>query len=111
MPKGHIVLVTTAPLEGGGPLTTAYFVAEQDAATAEALIARDMAPNETVGAVASLEEAAIAAMALKPGEFRKAQAPNRTQDNNLDEALAETFPASDPVSIESTLVTGAPTRG
>jgi hypothetical protein len=45
MPDGQIVLVTTEPLEGGELLRTIYYVAEEDATNAEAIIAEVMAPN------------------------------------------------------------------
>ena len=106
MTNGHIVLVTTQPLEGGEPRRTAYFVAEADAAKAEDIIAQIMAPNEKVQALAVLEEPAIRAMGLKEGEFRRAQSPARELDDELTEALKCTFPASDPVALESTLIPG-----
>jgi hypothetical protein len=45
MPDGQIVLVTTEPLEGGELLRTIYYVAEEDATKAEAIIAEVMAPQ------------------------------------------------------------------
>jgi hypothetical protein len=110
MPHGQIVLVTTAPLEGGELVRTAYFVGEEDAAKAEMLVAVGMAPNETVEAIGVLDEAAVLAMGLKRGEFKKAEVSKREINEDLNEALEETFPASDPVSLESTLVPGSPSK-
>jgi hypothetical protein len=107
MPDGQIVLVTTEPLEGGEPLRTIYYVAEEDASKAEAIIAEVMAPNEKVEALAILQGAAVEAMGLKQGEFKRGEAPMRDVDDELTEALKGTFPASDPVSAESTLVPGS----
>jgi hypothetical protein len=107
MPKGQIILVTTEPLEEGMPLRTIYFVAAEDAAKAEAIIAEVMAPNENVEALAVLEEAAVVAMGLKQGEFKMGEVPKRDADDELTEALKSTFPASDPVSAESTLLSGS----
>ena len=73
MPDGQIVLVTTKPLEGGEPLRTIYYVAEEDATRGEAIIAEVMAPNEKVEALAILEEAAVEAMGLKQGEFKRGE--------------------------------------
>jgi len=107
MPDGQIVLVTTEPLEGGEPLRTIYYVAEEDPTKAEAIIAEVMAPNEKVEALAIFEEAAVEAIGLKQGEFKRGEAPKRDVDDELTEALKCTFPASDPVSAESTLVPGS----
>jgi hypothetical protein len=46
MADGQVVLVTTQPLEGGPPIRSVYFVAEQDPEKAAAIIAAVMAPNE-----------------------------------------------------------------
>ena len=46
MPNGQVVLVTTEPLDGGLPMRTVYYVAEEDPSKAEAIIAACMAPNE-----------------------------------------------------------------
>jgi len=48
MPNGQVVLVTTEPLDGGLPMRTVYYVAEEDPSKAEAIIAACMAPNEKV---------------------------------------------------------------
>ena len=58
-------------------------------------------------ALAILQEAAVEAMGLKQGEFKRGEAPKRDVDDELTEALKCTFPASDPVSAESTLVPGS----
>jgi hypothetical protein len=50
MADGQVVLVTTESLDGGSPVRSVYFVAEQDAETAKAIIAAMMAPNEKVEA-------------------------------------------------------------
>ena len=107
MPDGQIVLVTTEPLEAGEPLRTIYYVAEEEVTKAEALLAKVMAPNEEVEALAILQEAAVEAMGLKQGEFKRGEVPKRVVDDELTEALKCTFPASDPVSAESTLVPGS----
>ena len=78
MPDGQIVLVTTEPLEGGEPLRTIYYVAEEDAAKAEAILAEVMAPNEKVEALAILQEAAVEAMGLKQGAFKRVRLPSAT---------------------------------
>ncbi len=54
---------------GDPPLRTVYYVAEEDANKAEAIIASVMAPNEKVEAYGLLPEAAVKALKLKPGEF------------------------------------------
>jgi len=69
MADGQVVLVTTQPLDGGPPVRSVYFVAERDPATAEAIVAAIMAPNESVEAVGQLPEAAVKALGLKPGDF------------------------------------------
>jgi L-asparaginase/Glu-tRNA(Gln) amidotransferase subunit D len=46
MASGQVVLVTTEGLSGGPPMRTVYYVAEEDPAKAEAIIAKFMAPNE-----------------------------------------------------------------
>jgi hypothetical protein len=51
-------------------MRTVYYVAEEDPAKAEAIVAEVMAPNERVEAWGLLPEAAITALGLKPGEFR-----------------------------------------
>jgi hypothetical protein len=38
MANGQVVLVTTQPLEGGSPVRSIYFVAEQDPAKAKAIV-------------------------------------------------------------------------
>ena len=50
-------------------MRTVYYVAEEDPAKAEAIIAKFMAPNEKVEAYGPLPEAAVKALRLKPGEF------------------------------------------
>jgi len=67
MPNGQVVLVTTEPLDGGLPMRTVYCVAEENPSKAEAIIAACMAPNEKVQA-----EAAVKALGLKPGSFKRA---------------------------------------
>jgi hypothetical protein len=69
MADGQVVLVTTEPLEGGLPVRSVYFVAEQDPETAKAIIAAMMAPNEKVEAWGRLPEAAVKALELKRGDF------------------------------------------
>ena len=69
MANGQVVLVTTEGLSGGPPTRTVYYVAEEDPAEAEAIIAKFMAPNEKVEAYGPLPEAAVKALRLKPGEF------------------------------------------
>jgi hypothetical protein len=69
MADGQVVLVTTESLEGGSPVRSVYFVAEQDPETATAIIAAMMAPNETVEAWGRLPEAAVKALGLKRGDF------------------------------------------
>jgi hypothetical protein len=72
MPNGQVVLVTTEPLDGGLPMRTVYYVAEEDPSKAEAIIAACMAPNEKVQAYGPLPEAAVKALGLKPGSFKHA---------------------------------------
>ena len=50
-------------------MRTVYYVAEEDPAEAEAIIAKFMAPNEKVEAYGPLPEAAVKALRLKSGEF------------------------------------------
>ena len=71
MANGQVVLVTTEPLGGGLPVRSVYYVAEQDPAKAEAIIAAMMAPNERVEAWGALPEAAVKALGLKPGDFTR----------------------------------------
>jgi len=110
MADGQIVLLTTKPLEGGEPLRAVYYVAEPDPAKAEALIAAVMAPNEKVEAFGVLPEAAVKAIGLKPGDFKRSEDRKVEVDDELDEALKGTFPASDPVSLEDPLVPGSARR-
>ena len=56
MANGQVVLVTTEQLGDSPPMRTVYYVAEEDPAKAEAIIARFMAPNERVEAYGSLPE-------------------------------------------------------
>lgn len=72
MANGQVVLVTTEGLSGGPPMRTVYYVAEEDPAKAEAIIAKIMAPNEKVEAFGLLPEAAVKALRLTPGEFTSA---------------------------------------
>ena len=69
MADGQVVLVTTQPLEGGRPIRSVYFVAEQDPEKATAIVAAVMAPNEKVEAWGRLPEAAVKALGLKRGDF------------------------------------------
>ena len=69
MANGQVVLVTTEPLEGGSPVRSLYYVAEQDPAKAKAIVEAMMAPNETVEAWGPLPEVAVQALGLKPGDF------------------------------------------
>jgi hypothetical protein len=71
MANGQVVLVTTEPLGGGSPVRSVYYVAEQDPAKAEAIIAAMMAPNERVEAWGPLPEPAVKALGLKPGDFTR----------------------------------------
>jgi hypothetical protein len=69
MANGQVVLVTTEPLEGGPPVRSVYYVAEQDPAKAKAIVGAMMAPNEKVEAWGPLPEVAVKALGLKPGDF------------------------------------------
>jgi hypothetical protein len=69
MANGQVVLVTTQPLEGGSPVRSIYYVAEQDPAKAKAIVGAMIAPNETVEAWGPLPEVAVQALGLKPGDF------------------------------------------
>ncbi len=69
MANGQVVLVTTEPLEGGSPVRSIYYVAEQDPAKAAAIVGTMMAPNEKVEAWGPLPEVAVKALGLKPGDF------------------------------------------
>ena len=69
MVNGQVVLVTTQPLEGGPPVRSVFFVAEQDPPKARAIVAAMMAPNERVEAWGPLPEVAVKALGLKPGDF------------------------------------------
>ena len=71
MANGQVVLVTTEPLGGGSPVRSVYYVAEQDPAKAEAIVAALMAPNERVEAWGPLPELAVKALGLKPGDFTR----------------------------------------
>ena len=71
MANGQVVLVTTEPLGGGLPVRSVYYVAEQDPAKAEAIIAAMMAPNERVEAWGPLPEPAVKALGLKPRDFTR----------------------------------------
>ena len=67
MANGQAVLVTTYPLDGGEPLRTLYYVAEENPVKAKAIVAAVMAPNEKVEALEVLPEAAIEAFAKRAG--------------------------------------------
>ena len=69
MANGQVLLVTTERLEGGSPVRSVYYVAEEDPAKAEAIVGAVMAPNERVEALGPLPEAAVRALGLKPGDF------------------------------------------
>ena len=69
MANGQVVLIKTQPLGGGSAVRSVYFVAEEDPAKAEAIVAAVMAPNERVEALGPLPEAAVKALGLKPGDF------------------------------------------
>jgi hypothetical protein len=60
-------------------MRTVYYVAEEDPAKAEAIIAKFMAPNEKVEAYGPLPEAAVKALGLKPGEFSRWWSSTRFQ--------------------------------
>jgi hypothetical protein len=51
-------------------MRSVYYVAEEDPAKAEVLVAAIMAPNEKVEALGILPEAAVKGLGLRPGEFR-----------------------------------------
>jgi hypothetical protein len=51
MANGQVLLVTTERLEGGSPVRSVYYVAEEDPAKAEAIVGAVMAPNERVEAL------------------------------------------------------------
>jgi hypothetical protein len=72
MAHGQAVLVITAPLGGGEPQYTLCYVAEEDAAKAEQIVASLAAPNEKVKTLGVVPEAAIQAFGLRRGEFRQA---------------------------------------
>jgi hypothetical protein len=63
--NGQVVLVTTEPLEGGSPVRSIYYVAEQDPAKAKAIVGALMAPNETVEAWGPLPEVAVKAPGIE----------------------------------------------
>ena len=65
MANGQVVLVTTEGLSGDPPTRTVYYVAEEDPTTAQAIIAKIMAPNEKVEAYGLLPEAAVKAPGIK----------------------------------------------
>ena len=69
MANGQVVLITTEALDNGPPVRSVYFVAEENPAKAEAIVAAMMAPNERVEAWGPLPEAAVKALGLKPGDF------------------------------------------
>ena len=69
MANGQVLLVTTERLEGGLPVRSVYYVAEEDPSKAEAIVGAVMAPNERVEALGLLPEAAVRALGLKPGDF------------------------------------------
>ena len=62
MADGQVVLVTTEPLQGGSPVRSVYFVAEQDPEKAKAIV--------KVEAWGRLPEVAVKALGLKPGDFK-----------------------------------------
>jgi hypothetical protein len=72
MANGQAVLIITQPIGGGEPQYTLCYVAEEDAAKAEQIVASLAAPNETVKALGPMPEVAIRAFGLKRGEFRHA---------------------------------------
>jgi hypothetical protein len=69
MASGQVVLVTTEGLSGGPPMRTVYYVAEEDPAKAEAIIAKFMAPNEKVEAFGRLPEAAVKGLRLQVSSY------------------------------------------
>ena len=91
-------------------MRTVYYVAEESPAKAKAIIAAVMAPNEKAEALGVLPEAAVEDIGLKPGDFKRSDDCRGRVDNELDEALKGTFPGSDPISLESPLVSGSPRR-
>ncbi len=72
MANGQAVLVITQRLGGGEPQYTLYYVAEEDSAAAERIVASLAAPNEKVTALAPIPEPMIKGLGLKPREFRQA---------------------------------------
>jgi hypothetical protein len=93
MPNGHIVLVTTNPLQGGEPVRTVYYVAEKDADGVTAIIAEILAPNEEAEALAVLDETVMKVLGLKQGDFKRAELPRREVDRELTEAIGEHVPS------------------
>ena len=71
MANGQVILLTTEPSSCGPPIRSVYFVAEEDPARAEAIVAAIMAPNERVEAWGPLPEAAVKALGLKPRDFAR----------------------------------------
>jgi hypothetical protein len=71
MANGQVILLTTEPSSCGPPIRSVYFVAEEDPARAEAIVAAIMAPNERVEAWGPLPEAAVKALGLKPHDFTR----------------------------------------
>jgi hypothetical protein len=71
MANGQVALVSTEGLRSERSTRVVYFVAEEDPAKAETIIGAIMAPNERVEAWGPLPEAAVKAIGLKPGEFRR----------------------------------------
>jgi hypothetical protein len=71
MTNGQVVLITTESAGGGAAVRSVYFVAEENPAKAEAIVAAIMAPNESVEALGPLPEAAVKALGLKPGDFTR----------------------------------------
>jgi hypothetical protein len=59
MANGQVLLVTTAGLSGGPPIRTVYYVAEENPTKAQAIIAKIMAPNETVASYVPLARRAL----------------------------------------------------
>ena len=72
--------MTTERLEGGLPVRSVYYVAEEDPAKAEAIVGAVMAPNERVEALGPLPEAAVRALGLN-------LAISHTHNNPLVEAV------------------------
>ena len=75
MAHGHIVLVTTNPLQGGEQVRTVYYVAERDADQAKAIIAEILAPNEEAETLAILEETVVKALGPKTRRIKRAGLP------------------------------------